>query len=122
MQPVLLEKLSQAFDVKPHQFNTLTHGDIWKNNVMFSYNKNTNQPVDAALIDFQFCCWTSPALDLQYLFNTSLEENLRLHQQEELVQYYHQKLTTALERYNYKKHIPTLHEFQVQYLEKAMIG
>lgn len=122
LQPVLLEKMSQAYDAIPHHFNTLIHSDIWKNNAMFLYDKSKDQPTDVVLLDYQFTCWASPALDLQYFFNTSLEEDLRLHHQEELVQYYHGQLAAALEQYHYKKHIPTLHEFQVQYLEKAAYG
>lgn len=32
---------------------------------------------NVTLIDFQFCCWTLLAIDLQYFFNTSLNEDLR---------------------------------------------
>lgn len=121
LQPNLLEKGRCAFDAQPHHFNTLIHGDIWRNNVMIQYNA-ANQLENAALIDFQFCCWTSPAIDLQYFFNTSLEEDLRLHRQDELVQYYHGELSATLKRLNYRQHVPTLHEFQIQFMEKCFYG
>lgn len=121
LQPHLIEKGRCAFDAQPGHFNTLIHGDIWRNNVMLRYNE-ANQLENVALIDFQFCCWTSPAIDLQYFFNTSLEEDLRLHSQHELIQYYHKKLSTALKRLNYRQHVPTLHEFQIQFMEKSFYG
>lgn len=121
LKPNLIEKGRCAFDVIPEHFNTLTHGDIWTNNIMVSYN-DVNQLDNVALIDFQFSCWASPTLDLHYLFNTSLAEDLRLFHQEELVQFYHKKLANALKRLNYQKRIPTLHEFHVQFLEKTFYG
>lgn len=121
LKPDLIEKGRRVFDPSPSHFNTLIHGDIWTNNIMLLYDE-ANQLENAAIIDFQFCCWTSPAVDLQYFFNTSLAEDLRLYHQEELVQYYHKKLSITLKRLNYQKHVPTLHEFQIQFLEKTFYG
>lgn len=89
---------------------------------MLSYDKKGKQLVNVALIDLQLCRWTSPTLDLHHFFNTSLEEELRLHHQEELVQFYYNELARALERLHYKKTIPTLHEFYIQFIEKDFFG
>lgn len=138
LRPVLLERGRKAFDAQAEQFNTLIHGDMWASNIMITYSDfgkscrhrqqqqqsqyENKQLENLALIDFQFSCWTSPAIDLHYFFNTSLSEELRLHHQEELIQYYHRKLTTILKCLNYQKHVPTLLEFQVQFLEKSIYG
>lgn len=122
LRPKLIERCIELALASPTHFNTLIHGDIWTNNIMLAYNQKSNELENAALIDFQFGCWTSPTLDLHYFFNTSLQEDIRLHRQEELVQFYHQKLAEALQRLNYKKHIPTLLELQVQFLEKSFYG
>lgn len=120
-KPHLVEKGRTAFDPSPNHFNTLIHGDIWKNNVMLSHDENGRLD-NAVLIDFQFNCWTSPAMDLHYFLNTSLTEDLRRNNLDELIQYYHGQLVDALKRLGYQKHVPTLHEFHVQFAEKMFYG
>lgn len=117
----LVEKGKRAFDAKPHQFNTLIHGDLWVNNTMFTYNAN-NEPEKMMLVDFQYCCWTSPTIDLHYFLNTSLTNDLRTYHQDELLQFYHSELTRMLTSLQYKKHIPTLHEFHIQFMENGFFG
>lgn len=122
LRPQLIERLNECFKSSPSDFNCLIHGDVWTNNIMISYDKTTNQLENVALIDLQTCRWTSPAIDLQFYFNVCLEEHLRLHHQEELVQFYHNELTEMLKKLNYKKSIPTLPEFRVQFVQKELIG
>lgn len=135
---ILIQRGQKVFDADPNQFNAIIHGDLWTNNIMLTYSdsgkpcRQQNQQLqqqqgnlqldNVTFIDFQFSCWTSPTIDLHYLFNTSLCEDLRLYHQEELIQYYHKKLTTVLKRLNYQKHVPSLHEFQVQFLQKSFYG
>lgn len=115
-----IERERQCFDAQPNEFNTLIHGDLWFTNTMHRYDGDKVDNV--ALIDFQLNCWTSPAIDLQYFLNTSVNEKLQMRHQHELVQYYYKKLTTILRRLNYKKHIPTLLEFQIQFLTRSIWG
>lgn len=117
----LIEKGKRSFDAKSHQFNTLIHGDVWVNNTMYTYNAK-NEPDKMMLVDFQFCCWTSPTIDLHYFINTSLNDNLRLNYQEELLKFYHSELSRMLTSLQYKKHIPTLHEFHLQFMENCFWG
>ncbi|KAJ6636145.1 hypothetical protein Bhyg_14732, partial [Pseudolycoriella hygida] len=112
----LIEKGRRAYDPKPHHFNTLIHGDMWVNNTMYTYNAN-NEPEKMMLVDFQYCCWTSPTIDLHYFMNTSLRNELRLNHQEELLQIYHSELARMLASLQYKKHIPSLHELYIQFIE-----
>lgn len=119
----LIENGQKTFDASENEFNTLIHGDFWTNNIMLKFTNNDSKIFEnVALIDFQFCCWTSPAIDLHYFFNTSLNEHLRLHQQDELLQYYHEILSSTLKRLNYQKHVPTLQEFRLQFIAKSFYG
>lgn len=122
LRTCLIQKCIDTVRVEPGHFNTLIHADLWTNNIMLAYDGDANCLTGVALIDFQFSCWASPTLDLHYFFNTSLQEDLRLHQQEDLVQFYHNELVSTLNKLEYKKHIPSLHDFQVQFLEKAFYG
>ena len=117
----LYENCRKAFDAKKNQFNTLTHGDIWVNNVMFSYNER-NEPEKVMLFDFQFCFWGSPSIDLHYFLNTSLEEDLRLNCQDELIQYCYRVLHETLIRLGYSRRIPTLLEFHMEVMSNSFYG
>ncbi|CAD6991944.1 unnamed protein product [Ceratitis capitata] len=113
----VMEYGTRSFDAYNGDFLTLTHGDMWTNNVMLRYGNGSDgqlQIKDILLIDFQFSAWTSPALDLHYFFHTSLTLDFKLHREDELVQYYHGFLAETLRQLNYEGHIPSLHEFCVQ--------
>lgn len=73
-------------------------------------------------IDFQYSCWTSPAIDLHYFFNNSLNESLRPGRFDDLIEYYHGNLADSLERLGYKQHIPTFEEIKQQYTDKGFYG
>lgn len=117
----LMDNVKLAFDVKPNQFHTLIHGDIWSNNTMFLYS-DCNEPKQIMLVDFQFCCWTSPTIDLHYFFNTSMMEDLRLHHQEELLQYYHRCLVETLNDLNFSGYVPNLREFHMEFIQNGIYG
>ena len=70
---------------------------------------------DMKIIDFQFCVWANPAIDLHYFFNTSLQPEMRFERQGELVQYYHTVLNDTLRKLKFGGFIPSLHEFWVQF-------
>ncbi|XP_037732704.1 uncharacterized protein LOC119563409 [Drosophila subpulchrella] len=108
----------RSTSVNPGDFVTLAHGDIWTTNVMFQYD-DEGHPINAIFIDFQFSVWNSPAIDLHYFFSTSIQENLRLQHQTELVQFYYYKLVKALKKVNYLGKVPSLFEFQLQFRAKA---
>ncbi|XP_043653423.1 uncharacterized protein LOC122620157 [Drosophila teissieri] len=102
----------------PGDFQTLNHGDLWTTNLMFQYDAK-GQPINAVFIDFQFSVWNSPAIDLHYFFSTSIQDELRLNNQPELVQFYYYKLKDALKKVKYAGCIPTLFDFQQQFRTRA---
>ncbi|XP_017481491.1 PREDICTED: uncharacterized protein LOC108370631 [Rhagoletis zephyria] len=109
----------KVFEATPGHVNVLAHGDLWTNNVMVKYNKNTGEPLDVIIIDFQYATWGSPALDLDYFLNTSLEERLHLNQQDELIRCYYETFSDTLRKLRYQANIPCLHKFHLQLEEKA---
>ncbi|XP_017140524.1 uncharacterized protein LOC108154687 [Drosophila miranda] len=113
----LMEYSTRVYDPQPDEFNTLVHGDFWVNNVMLRYGEK-KEPLDMILIDFQFSSWSSPAVDLHYLFNTSLQNKIRFHQQDALIQFYHKVLVDTLKDLKYGGYIPSLRQLVLQ-LEKG---
>ncbi|XP_020811786.1 uncharacterized protein LOC110186837 [Drosophila serrata] len=108
----------RSASINPGDFVTLAHGDLWTTNIMFQYD-GKGHPTNAIFIDFQFSVWNSPAIDLHYFFSTSIQEDLRLQHQPEMVQFYYYKLVEALKKLRYSGHIPSLFQFQQQFRVKA---
>lgn len=101
------------------------------NNLMIRTNGARNGEVNGQsetsienviLIDFQYSCWTSPAIDLHYFLNTSLQESLRPGRFDELIGIYHANLVEYLKQLDYKNHIPNFDQFKKQYQDKKFYG
>lgn len=117
MRSSLIENGRKVFDATDGYFNCLIHGDLWTNNVMFKYDEN-NKPEDVLLVDFQMCVWGSPAVDIHYFINTSLNDDLRENHQDELFYFYYTTLVDLLKRLKYSGKIPSLYEFLMEALGK----
>nr|XP_002053630.3 uncharacterized protein LOC6630632 [Drosophila virilis] len=117
LQKRVMEYTERVYDPQPDQFNTLTHGDLWINNIMLR-NKTDQNELDMLLIDFQFSAWASPAVDLFYFSSTSLQPEVRNKHLDALIQYYHKVLADTLRELNFGGHIPTLRQLVLQ-LEKG---
>uniref|UniRef100_A0A1B0C986 CHK kinase-like domain-containing protein n=2 Tax=Lutzomyia longipalpis TaxID=7200 RepID=A0A1B0C986_LUTLO len=117
----LNERASQVYDPSKEFMNVLIHGDLWTNNIMFTFDEK-NRPTDLLFVDLQFSTWTSPVVDILYFAHNSLKEELRQGNIPELIQYYHTHLTTLLKKMNSKKKIPTLREMHVMVLEKEFMA
>lgn len=120
----IIERGHHTYDVNPTHFNTLNHDSLCCPNLMVrTDNATEDNPFDnVVLIDFQYCCWGSPATDLHYFLNTSIDEAHRPQEFFGLVQFYHEHLVNLLKQLNYKSHIPTWPEFHKQYQERRILG
>lgn len=116
MKKNLIENARKVFDPCDTDFNVLVHGDLWINNIMYKYNDN-NIPEDVIMVDFQMCKWGSPAIDLLYFMATSLSDEFRANNQDELIQYYHKCLIGISRKFNYTGFIPNLHQLQQQFFK-----
>lgn len=110
--------------IKPdvNSFVALTHGDLWSNNTMYTYDEidNTTMPSDSILVDFQEGSIGSIAIDLTYTLFTSSHENIDDRHWDYLLQHYHNELKATLSKLNYSKQIPTLTDIHTQFLSKAI--
>lgn len=73
-------------------------------------------------IDFENAYIGSPIIDLMYFFTSSVAFNVIGNYKNELLFIYHTKLTDILGRLKYKGYVPTLLEFQVEFLKRGILG
>jgi hypothetical protein len=101
-------------------FRVLNHGDVWVNNFMFKYEEENL--TDVLFIDYQLPFWGSPANDLLYFFISSIRDDDKLQNFDNLMEFYHRELVSSLKKLDYQKPIPTLAELHVDLLEKGSLG
>lgn len=77
-------------------FSIVNHGDCWNNNMMYVYGNESDVPANISLLDFQISRYSSPALDLVYFLFSSTDKRLRDNYYTEVLQLYHNALTTNL--------------------------
>ncbi len=68
----LVRSATEDVSPKDGSVNVLTHGEFWNNNIVFKYDRY-GRVLDAKLVDFQFCRWSSPALDIIQFASTSMQ-------------------------------------------------
>ncbi|KAK9874577.1 hypothetical protein WA026_005410 [Henosepilachna vigintioctopunctata] len=74
----------------------ISHGDLWSNNLLFQYNKNSNDPSAVCFIDFQISTLDSPAKDLSFFLYTACDKTI-LDQSESLMETYYRSLSSTME-------------------------
>lgn len=121
LRETFIERTRKIFVPDPKHFNTLIHGDMWAPNLMIKRDDKATIE-NMILIDFQFSCFTSPAIDLHNYFSNTLQVPLRIAYIDGLVEFYHEHLSKNLNKLNYSKEIPTLQQFKQQFLDKALWG
>ncbi|XP_053691222.1 uncharacterized protein LOC128739750 [Sabethes cyaneus] len=117
----LFYKMKEATAKDDSGFVTLCHGDVWTNNHMYSY-RETGEPKDALLIDYQGPYYGSPACDLYYYIISSTTLDLKTSQFDELIQYYHECLADSLQKLDYPERIPSLRDFRIDLLKRGFFA
>ncbi|KAJ8874418.1 hypothetical protein PR048_025267 [Dryococelus australis] len=79
-------------------FATLTHLDLWTNNIMFRYGSEPckENPVSLKLIDFQMTRYDSPARDLLVFLYTSAHLEVLSQHYDRLVRFYYDNFVDCL--------------------------
>uniref|UniRef100_A0A1I8NNZ0 CHK kinase-like domain-containing protein n=1 Tax=Stomoxys calcitrans TaxID=35570 RepID=A0A1I8NNZ0_STOCA len=111
-QPKYVHEMVKAEKRNLEDFNVLSHGDCWLNNIMFQHDEK-GKVLNTLLVDFQAGRITSPAMDLTYFLigSTCIENKIKYF--DYYVQYYHQHLFENLKILSYPKKLPTLRDVHI---------
>ncbi|KAG5877719.1 hypothetical protein JTB14_037169 [Gonioctena quinquepunctata] len=103
-------------------FHVLNHGDLWVNNMMFSYAID-GKVKDLRFVDFQMVLFTSPAIDLHYFIATSTNIEVKLDHIEIILDHYYAQLLANLAKLQYSlERVPTREQFKRDYNNRAFYG
>uniref|UniRef100_A0A182JZK9 CHK kinase-like domain-containing protein n=1 Tax=Anopheles christyi TaxID=43041 RepID=A0A182JZK9_9DIPT len=118
------DEMATLITPREDRFNVLNHGDLWVNNMMFSYEQrgNSEQAAGVTLLDFQMCCWASPMIDLHSFLFSSVRADLKLKKLNYFLRYYQEKLAENLLLLGYRKRIPTLQQLLVDFNDQLLMG
>ncbi|XP_063238613.1 uncharacterized protein LOC134540080 isoform X3 [Bacillus rossius redtenbacheri] len=80
-------------------FATITHLDLWTNNIMFRYEPGSSRekPTSLKLVDFQVTGYDSPARDLLFFLYSSAKLEVLSGQYDHLVKLYHASFVDCLQ-------------------------
>ncbi|EDV97888.1 uncharacterized protein LOC6558209 [Drosophila grimshawi] len=95
-------RIRSIVDPKNSAISVIVHGDLWVNNMMVNAEQKKS-----IIVDFQNCFIGSPAVDLHFFFYTSLQLEVLLHKQEQLLQKYYQSLCETLTACKYRGCLPS---------------
>jgi hypothetical protein len=73
-------------------------------------------------VDFQLSLYSSPGIDLQYFFNTSLRDDILIENEEKLLKEYLRTLTLTMVSLGCKTKPPTMDELKKIYIDRALFG
>lgn len=105
--PQLTERVWLALQRNDAEFNVITHGDLWSNNVMYAHADG--KPTDVAFVDFQAGVYRSPVGDLQHALFTSSSVAVTAADWRQLIAEYHAALSNTLRELRYPPdRVPTL--------------
>uniref|UniRef100_A0A1I8JU03 CHK kinase-like domain-containing protein n=1 Tax=Anopheles arabiensis TaxID=7173 RepID=A0A1I8JU03_ANOAR len=98
--------------------NVLIHGDFHSKNMLHQVDVE-GRHTNTILLDYQICCWTSPAVDLYYLLDMIPTQEVKDKYRSELIYMYYQQYSDLLKRLGYAGKIPSLLDLQIELLRYA---
>lgn len=121
LQHTIRQKGCEVYTRDENAFNVFNHNDLWIPNILFKIG-NEDIVEDILFVDFQLSSFNSPGIDLNFFLYGSLEQSTRISMKTKLIKIYHQNLSQTLEKLNYGKPIPSLHDIHVEFLKTGFNG
>lgn len=91
------KKIPWLEKIKTEPFATIEHSDMWVNNTLQVLNGD--RVVDNKLIDFQVCCYESPAHDVLFFILSSVQLPVVKEHFDDLLKYYHKNFLETMSEF-----------------------
>ncbi|XP_049284916.1 uncharacterized protein LOC125764589 [Anopheles funestus] len=102
-------------------YNVLNHGDFHAKNLLHQFNDENGGIVESRFLDFQACCWSTPAIDLYYLLNNIVHYKVKAAHKDDLISFYHAEFTATLKAIGFLGYIPTMLDLQIELLRSGFL-
>uniref|UniRef100_A0A1A9X231 CHK domain-containing protein n=1 Tax=Glossina brevipalpis TaxID=37001 RepID=A0A1A9X231_9MUSC len=122
MEPIMFtecKNLYRAFQINDSTKNdifVLNHGDFHLKNLMFKFNKKTNQLEDVIMVDYQASCFAPSTVDMIYSQYMMLSGEFLI-KRYALMQYYFEEFIKNLKIIRYRDEMPKYSDFQISNLK-----
>lgn len=73
-------------------------------------------------IDYQFCVWATPAIDLFYILYLVASTDIQRLYKTELITFYYNELKVTLKQMGYLSKIPSMLDLQLELLQNGFLG
>ncbi|XP_013117551.2 uncharacterized protein LOC106094858 [Stomoxys calcitrans] len=105
------------------RFSVINHGDLWSTNFMFGYDDELEptRPTRLIFVDFQLTIHGSPAIDINFFLNTSVQLDVLKTRRQELIEVYYKVLVENLEYLRYEP-IPSFEDLQYELRSRELYG
>ncbi|XP_066143503.1 uncharacterized protein [Euwallacea fornicatus] len=92
-------------------FLTITHNDIWVNNLMVKFDEN-GKPLENKIVDYQFLNLGSPGKDLIFFIFDSVQNDVIRSRYQDLIRTYHNTLISVLKELKVDTTVFTLEKLE----------
>lgn len=73
-------------------------------------------------VDYQYCVWATPAIDLLYVLYLVASSEVRQRFKSELITYYYNELTRTLKNIGHLAKPPTMLDLQIELQRNGFLG
>lgn len=119
--PNVIRKIYDLSATSKKYRNVFCHGDLWVNNVMFTYQKD-DKPADCKFVDFQLARYAPPCLDLADLIYINTSRKFRIAMLKEVLNIYSKTLEKELKRAKCSSEMISRKEILESFKELALSG
>lgn len=118
--PSTIRKIYEFTMTSKKYRNVVSHGDLWVNNMMFTYQQD--KPMDCKFVDFQLARYAPPSVDLADLIYINSTRKLREQKLNEILHIYCKSLEMELKSANMSSEMISCKEIHESFSEFALSG
>ncbi|KAJ6634989.1 hypothetical protein Bhyg_13571 [Pseudolycoriella hygida] len=111
-------KGKDIFTAKTNGFNVLNHGDLNYKNIL---TKGDNEKNDILFVDYQYCVWATPAIDIFSVLYLVASAEIRQRFRNELITYYYNEFVKTLMSIGNLSKPPSMLDLQIELQQSGFL-